>query len=138
LRPGSLQQTPLNLLLRHVCDAFSAKYSIPVVINFPPNGDDVLPAAVKESFYRITQEAFNNIGKHAQASRVEFHLEQTKTSLHLSIQDNGRGFDVTGQQPGRLGVQIMHERAAEANAILSIESTPDAGTTLTCQWTIPT
>ena len=50
------------------------------------------------ALYRICQEAFNNVAKHAGASRVEIKLEHTGSAMELSIRDDGQGFD-PGQAP---------------------------------------
>jgi PAS domain S-box-containing protein len=135
LRPASLTHTPLNTMIKHLCEAFRAKHSILVVENLAAGNDASLPSEVKEAFYRITQEAFNNIAKHARANRLEVHLEQITTGIRLCIQDNGKGFDTaSGRTDDRLGLSIMRERAAEVNASLQIESLPGTGTTVICEW----
>ena len=53
----------------------------------------ILPAEVQVAFYRICQEALNNIAKHAKASRVEIDLKQEGGASILSIRDDGKGFD---------------------------------------------
>lgn len=134
LRPSSLVQTPLTTLIRNLCDAFMAKYSIPIAPIFTTNNATLLPAEVKETAYRIAQEALNNIGKHAKASQVTIWLSESEAGLHLRIQDDGKGFDVSQFQPDHLGLEIMQERASEVAAQLLVESAPGAGTTLTFEW----
>lgn len=138
LRPSSLPHTSLNTLLKHLCEAFRAKHNIPVKDTLTADDTANLPSEVKETFYRITQEVFNNIAKHAKASRIDVILEQTAAGIRLCIQDNGQGFDASrGQPEDRLGLQIMRERAAEINASLHIDSTRSAGTTIICEWKKP-
>ena len=138
LRPASLTHTPLNTMIKHLCEAFRAKHSILVVENLAAGNDAGLPSEVKEVFYRITQEAFNNVAKHARANRLEVNLEQTATGIRLCIQDNGKGFVAASQRTDdRLGLPIMRERAAEVNANLQIESLPGTGTTVICEWRKP-
>ncbi|MBN9355463.1 MAG: sensor histidine kinase [Herbaspirillum huttiense] len=67
------------------------------------------------SLLRILREALNNIARHAAASQVEVRVEQTGDSLHLHIDDNGRGFDpaATGRDGRRgHGLANMRQRAA--------------------------
>jgi signal transduction histidine kinase len=76
--------------------------------------------------YRIIQEALNNICKYAQATAVQIHLFTTSTGLHLTIQDNGRGFDPENISGG-YGLRGMQERIAVLQGHFHLESQPKAG-----------
>jgi signal transduction histidine kinase len=137
LRPGALQQTPLSTLLRNLFDVFQAKNNVQVDLHLEENGGMALPEDVKEYFYRITQEALNNISKHSKASIVDVRLYANPESIVLRIRDNGKGFDLDQVPPGRLGLQIMGERAAAIEASLQIQSRPGDGTILSSEWKRP-
>ncbi len=77
---------------------------------------------MKQSLYRIVQEALHNTVKHARASKVVPRLTRQANDILLEIQDNGKGFDPKGPFPGHLGLRSMHERATKVNGILTIES----------------
>jgi signal transduction histidine kinase len=84
---------------------------------------------VAVTLFRIAQEAFNNIRKHAQAQHVTVTLHNG-SGIDLTISDDGAGFDperVNAEGHG-LGVTTMHERAALINGVCTIESQPQAGT----------
>jgi two-component system nitrate/nitrite sensor histidine kinase NarX len=134
LRPASLQQISLTTLLKNLCEAYQAKNAVQVRMDLKEDGAPAPPVEIKEFFYRFTQEALNNVTKHAKASLVDVKLEQTHEGILLRIQDNGKGFDAKDIQPGHLGLQIMHERAVRINANLKIESRPDKGTILLSEW----
>jgi hypothetical protein len=53
------------------------------------------PVAVKEAFYQIAQEAFNNIAKHAEATQVMVRLECQPGRAELWLQDNFIGYVIT-------------------------------------------
>ena len=93
-----------------------------------------LPADVKIAFYRITQEVFNNIAKHAEATSVEVALESSAHRVALTIQDNGVGFDLQKDKLASMGISIMQERAAEVGAQLEIESQVSRGTRVNLSW----
>lgn len=81
--------------------------------------------------YRITQEIFNNIAKHAHATEVIIGLTTTATSLSLLVRDNGQGFVHSGHPPhGGLGLESMHERASLLGGKLKVSS-DHKGTTIT-------
>lgn len=87
-----------------------------------------VPLASKEALYRIAQEALHNVVKHAQAHTAELTLEMDQTTVVLTVRDFGRGFERAGSFPGHFGLCSMHERAKAVGGMLSVDSTPQAGT----------
>lgn len=81
----------------------------------------------------ILQESLSNIRKHAQADNVEVSLIN-RQDFTLSIRDNGIGFDtaiIDGMSGEHVGLGIMQERARRIDAVLTVESQPAQGTTVT-------
>ena len=93
-----------------------------------------MPSAIKIAFYRIAQEALNNIAKHAQASRVQMRISCQDEYIEMEIRDDGRGFDVSEVPSDHLGVRIMQERAEKIDADLQINSLPGEGTKVWVRW----
>lgn len=85
-------------------------------------------------FYRVAQEALNNIAKHSGARQVEVRLECQPGGMILSIKDDGLGLDSRAFIPGHLGLAIMRERANSIGANLKIESQAGQGTTVDLEW----
>ncbi|ASK26342.1 ATPase [Neisseria chenwenguii] len=81
----------------------------------------------------ILQESLSNVRKHAQAKHVAVSIENRRDFM-LTVRDDGRGFD-TGRlknpATGHVGLGIMQERARRINAVLTVESAPQQGTTVT-------
>jgi signal transduction histidine kinase len=98
------------------------------------DGDVEPPAPVKVGLYRITQEALNNIVKHARATQVAIALHGNQDQIRLTIKDNGRGFDPASVPQDCLGLSIMQERAQEIDARLDISSTPGHSTRVMVAW----
>ena len=90
----------------------------------------MLPAEVQVAFYRVCQEALNNVAKHAEASRVEINLKHEGSVIELSIRDDGQGFILAQTISGHYGLKMMHERAEAVGAHLLITSQPGQGTKL--------
>jgi len=132
LRPDSLAAADLEILLQQLSDAFTGRTRIPVTVQSDGAAD--LPTDVKVTLYRITQEAFNNIEKHAQADRAEATLHQSLDRVSLVIRDNGRGFDPNQQAAGHMGLQIMHERALAIGAMVEVASKAGEGCKVTFKW----
>jgi signal transduction histidine kinase len=90
---------------------------------------------VRVAFYRITQEATNNVIKHADASHLTVDLTGDDEEIRLLVTDDGAGFDVDESTNGAMGLDIMRERAAAIGADLAVVSGPNAGTSVTVAWT---
>ncbi len=98
-------------------------------------GERRLSPEVETLLFRIVQEALNNIRRHAQASEAQVVVEFAKDSTKVTINDNGRGFELSGRvdelpRSGKLGLAGMHERARLLDGTLEVKSTPGKGTTL--------
>jgi signal transduction histidine kinase len=132
LRPAALAEARLGVLLQQLGDALTGQARVPVDLVI--RGDGQPPVDVKITFYRIAQEVFNNIAKHAQATQVAVTLRSAPDALEMRIVDDGRGFDVTSDVSGQMGLRIMGERAAGIGAELQFESEPGQGTTVTVLW----
>jgi two-component system, NarL family, sensor histidine kinase DegS len=84
------------------------------------------------SVLRIVQEALANVRKHAAATEVRIGLEGDT----LTVEDNGRGFDVMRLASGasrNFGLQFMRERAELMGSVLQIESRQGEGTRILLQ-----
>ena len=97
-------------------------------------GNRELPAEVTLAFYRIAQEALNNVIKHAEATRVDMSLLDQPDRVELHIRDDGRGFDTQLIPDGHLGISIMAERAKKVGGDFQIQSTLGRGTEITVIW----
>ncbi len=91
------------------------------------------------SLFRITQEAVQNVAKHADADKAVVQLFKHGRSVVLSITDDGRGFEASGQLSGmrrgrptgsQYGLAGMVERVHLIGGKLSVTSAPGEGTTV--------
>jgi len=89
-----------------------------------------LPARVETGIYRIAQEALSNVIAHSNAAQASVDLVIRPEELHLTVRDDGRGFDPDGIPPGRYGLLGMNERARLLGGSLHIHSAPGAGTSV--------
>ncbi len=132
LRPADLEQASLADLLRQLVDAAAGRtqtrFSLAVA------GHRGLPADVKIALYRMTQEALNNVLKHAEAGHVRVELVCGAGRVSLDIVDDGRGFDTGQVGPGHLGLKMMRERAEASGIAVSVTSSQGAGTRISMQW----
>ena len=132
LRPAALDDLGLAAALPRFLEQWSQHHQL--ASEFRTSGiatGDLSPDA-ELTFYRVTQEALNNVVKHAHASRVDVILEQRDGAVVLLIEDDGVGFDpADGDLTARgIGIAGMRERAALCGATLDIESSVGEGTTV--------
>ncbi|MDQ8003461.1 MAG: histidine kinase [Pedobacter sp.] len=80
--------------------------------------------------YRIVQEAVNNIIKHANASEALVQLNVSDMQLDITIEDNGKGFDVNGIKKNGLGISNLINRIQLLNGSHEISSTINEGTNI--------
>jgi two-component system nitrate/nitrite sensor histidine kinase NarX len=139
LRPSALQEARLDDLLSQLAAAFVARARVPIALDVEPDCD--LPAEIRVAFYRIAQEALNNVAKHAEATQValSMHCEPLGSAragrrATLRVSDDGQGFDLNEVALDRLGLGIMRERAEAIDAALQIDSQPGQGTRIAVTW----
>jgi signal transduction histidine kinase len=132
LRPTMLDDLGLIPTLRWYIQNFSNRLGI--CSNFETMGfEEKLPPQIETAFYRIIQEALNNIAKHAQATQVEISMTRRDSKIIASIQDNGKGFDLDKvlnlEFPQRgFGLVGMQERVSLLGGMMDIQSRPNCGT----------
>ncbi len=93
----------------------------------------ILPAShspeILRSILLITKETLTNIVKHSHCTEAEIKIDADKRAIHLSIKDNGCGFEVGKNAEGN-GLANMQNRASKVNGIIVIKSSPGTGTAI--------
>jgi signal transduction histidine kinase len=98
-------------------------------------GDERFPHRTELELFRVAQEALSNIRKHAGKTRVHIVLQHRDDALHLSVRDEGAGFDMeavrrAGNSSEHVGLGGMRERIELLGGTIHIRSRPDEGTLL--------
>lgn len=133
LRPFQLDRLGLTKAIHALGKTIARASEIEITTNLE-NIDETFPEELRINFFRIVQEALNNIVKHSGATRGSVTVRCTKTQVTLSISDNGKGFSsepraiVAG--PGGFGMTGMRERAMLLRGTMQIKSEVNGGTTL--------
>jgi signal transduction histidine kinase len=135
LRPSALVQVSLSDLLKQLTESAIGRSRLPVRLSV--EGSREVPADIKIAFYRIIQEALNNVVKYANAKDVKLELLQTASFIEVSVRDNGVGFDAEKVTANHFGLRIMRERADSIGAELRIVSEIGQGTHVTVTWNDP-
>jgi signal transduction histidine kinase len=134
LRPIYLEDLGLVPAIEMLCR--DAETSLGIGVTFSAEGKPVrLNPEAELAIYRLVQESLTNVGRHAGAGQVGVGMKFEPDRLTTTIADDGRGFAPPDRiedlaAAGHYGLMGMKERADSLGATLSIESEPDAGTTI--------
>lgn len=93
------------------------------------SGQRALGGPAEANLYRITQEALNNVTRHAGVSQALVRLRLESPVASLEVEDEGCGFDMADREHlSGFGLTGMAERAGEIGWELEIRSGPGQGT----------
>jgi signal transduction histidine kinase len=126
LSPAVLEQLGLGAALRQLVNRFQRLHPCRVKLQLSKMARR-LPQQTEVITYRLVQECFNNIGKHAHASQVNISLSSTDGHLKLTVEDNGVGFKIEEALEKResFGLSGMRERVALLGGQFQVESRTD-------------
>ncbi|HZQ26428.1 MAG TPA: GAF domain-containing sensor histidine kinase [Acidimicrobiales bacterium] len=125
LRPAVLDDLGLAAGLQSLAASMAG---VDVAVDITPCA---LPPHVETALFRITQEALQNVVKHAESHHVTIGLREGEGGVTLSVVDDGVGFDTAGPRGGlAYGMDSMFERAALVGGRVEIRSQPGAGTSV--------
>ncbi len=124
LRSDPLRGHPITLAIEHIIKRFAQTVGITPVVDIDTRS--LLPTEISTAIYRIIQEAFTNIAKHASATAVSLRVWEKPDGIYILIEDNGHGFDPDQNTTG-FGLRGMRERTAVLGGQFTITSQPGAG-----------
>ncbi len=133
LRPRHFQGD-LHAGLARLVREFQANTMVAVELNAPVAVLTGLPTAVARTIFLSTQEALANVARHARASQVNIVVKKLETAVHLTISDNGQGFDTSyrAHTVGH-GLSNMQARANELEGSFVLKSQLGIGTSICLQ-----
>jgi signal transduction histidine kinase len=131
LQPVSLLQAGLLAALEELAERAGKRGALACRVE-DAGWPEELDASVATHFYRIVQEALNNIIAHAQATQVVIRLSADDRRLTLTVTDNGVGLPEGAAQAPGMGLRIMRYRGDLIGADLHIRPRPGKGTIVTC------
>ena len=132
LRPSALDDFGLVAALERLTTSFGEQTGI--AIDFETSlADERLPNDVETALYRIVQESLTNVVKHARARHVSILLARQNGAIKVVVEDDGQGFDTSGEAPDGFGLVGMRERLALLGGRLEVESGEESGTTVAAE-----
>jgi signal transduction histidine kinase len=134
LRPTALDDFGLVPAVERLTHTFREQSGLQVDLE-TQLGEERLAQSAETALYRVIQEAFTNVVKHAGAARVSVLLQRKDSTAIAVVEDDGRGFNPAAVRDDALGLEGMRERLALVGGRLRIESS-GVGTTLVAE--VPT
>jgi PAS domain S-box-containing protein len=127
LIPPSLTELDLSDALDHIISIAKKTTTFEIHKDFYDFNEEEISIDLRLTIYRIIQEQFNNIFKHANAQHIFIKLSQEAGKLILSIKDDGIGFDTNATSHG-VGLINIQTRASLFNGEMHIISSIGNGT----------
>jgi signal transduction histidine kinase len=124
LRPTILDDFGLDAGIRWLAERFMQRSGIEV--EYQSSFRERLADETETHLFRIVQEALTNVARHSGATRVEIALERSGDRIHLTIKDNGRGF----QTPPSAGMGLVGMRARARSVGGELKITSKDGVTI--------
>ena len=131
LRPIHLEKFGLTESLESLCMEMQGSTKVDWSYHIS-NIDGAIPKHKEINFYRVVQEALNNIIKHSGATEASVIIQKDEADINGKIWDNGRGFENEKlDQISSLGFLGMRERIENLNGTIKISAAQKNGVTLT-------
>jgi signal transduction histidine kinase len=119
---------PLAMMIARTAESFRSRFGVAVELDLDPSV--MVDAERRNAVLRILHEALTNAVRHGEARQIVVRLARHRRESHLTIADDGCGFDVAAavRAAKGLGLISMGERAEMLEGDLNVLSTPGAGT----------
>jgi signal transduction histidine kinase len=128
LRPQRLEDLGLGMAIMNLAEDAAKRANAELILDIDFNLPK-FPQETEQGIYRLTQEALQNIVKHAEAKHIAVHLHNRGRELVLEVRDDGKGITKAMEKNEEgLGLKGMKERAEMAGGKLEITSLPNKGT----------
>jgi len=136
LRPTAVTALGLVPALRQLVVTLERQYGLKVDLRV--NGDPQLTESEAQRLFRISQEALNNVVKHAQTDKAVLSIRFDNGRVLIQVEDQGIGFapeDIRAEE-GHMGLSGMQERVDAMGGTMIVDSHPDQGTRVTVEVTL--
>lgn len=140
LWPPTLDDLGILATISWLCREFQNTYSgVQITIQMDIQEHDI-PDFLKYAIYKILQEGLENLARHSKANLIHLFLSKSNSTIELTLQDNGEGFDIKREAladsiPG-LGLDSMRKRTEITGGSFAMDSAIRKGTTIRASWPI--
>ena len=127
LRPMMLDDLGLIPTIRRYADTFKEQTGLEVNVNVSGNERRLEPY-LEVMVFRAMQELMGNAARHSQATLLKLSVDLTDELIRVSVDDNGKGFDLDAVQKGQsLGIKLIRERTEMLGGTFEVDSAAGKG-----------
>jgi two-component system sensor histidine kinase DegS len=135
LRPMMLDDLGLSPTIKRYADTFKEQTGMDISLTVSGQ-ERRLESYMEVMIFRALQELLGNAARHSQASSVKAMIDMTDTSVKVTVDDNGKGFNAeTLKQGNSLGLNLIRDRVEMLGGTFSLDSVVGKGTKVV--FTIP-
>jgi signal transduction histidine kinase len=135
LHPALLDDLGLTAAVDSYLKGFGKRHGLRVDL-LQDRMENRLERETEVAAFRIVQEALTNVAKHAHATNCRVYLQRLMSTLLITIEDDGVGFDAAAtdaRTSSGLGLIGIRERVLKLAGTMRLESTAGNGTRLTVE-----
>lgn len=133
LRPMMLDDLGLVPTLKKYVDAFKEQQGIETRLTVT-GVERRLESYQEVMVFRAIQELLSNAARHSQANVIKVMLDLGETTVKVTVEDNGKGFDPEAvEERGNMGIKVIRDRAEMVGGYLQIDSALNQGTRVVFQ-----
>jgi two-component system, NarL family, sensor kinase len=127
MMPNALLKSGLASAVKEFIDKIDNRI---LKINLHAEGlDERLDSNTETVLYRVIQECVNNVIKHSRATNLDIALIKDKDGISATVEDNGRGFNITDKQKFEgIGLKNIRSRVEFLKGTVDFDSSPGKGT----------
>jgi two-component system, NarL family, sensor histidine kinase DegS len=127
LRPMMLDDLGLIPTIRRYADTFKEQTGLEVNVTISGN-ERRLESYLEVMVFRAIQELLGNAARHSQATLIKVNVDLTDDLIRVSVDDNGKGFDIDSVQGQNLGLKLIRERTEMLGGTFEVDSAAGKGT----------
>jgi two-component system sensor histidine kinase DegS len=128
LRPMMLDDLGLAPTLNRYVDAYKEQSGMDIRL-ISSGMEQRLETYLEVMIFRAIQELLGNAVRHSQAAQVKVQIDASDAAVRISVEDNGRGFDVeTMEEKGGMGLKVIRDRVEMLGGRIDIHSVIGQGT----------
>lgn len=127
LRPMMLDDLGIIPTIRRYADTFKEQTGLDVNVTVSGN-ERRLESYLEVMVFRAIQELLGNAARHSQATLLKINVDLTDDLVRVSVDDNGKGFDIDTVQGQNLGLKLIRERAEMLGGTFEVDSAMGKGT----------
>jgi len=127
LRPMMLDDLGLIPTIRRYADTFKEQTALDVNVTISGN-ERRLESYLEVMVFRAIQELLGNAARHSQATLLKINVDLTDDLIRVSVDDNGKGFDIDSVQEQNLGLKLIRERTEMLGGTFEVDSATGKGT----------